>query len=166
MTRDQFLNIFEPLCLLVGKEVTKKAIVAWYDVMKRYKAPHFANAVSAFLKEEEYKGLPMPSKLTNRMDKMEAGVMDSEEAWQMAKRICNGNDFDRAPFAGIDCPVMLKACQAIGKEAFDKSDTLSFARRDFIANYEAASKPGAVKRIDSLSVFDALGVGSGVKEVE
>ncbi len=158
MNRTEFSTVFLPMCATFKREADPLLVEAWYELVKGYSGQGFAKAVKNYLSEDESGFFPMPAKVIKRMQKIDMKLLDPEEAWAAAKSIVNGN-WDSNPWKGIDCPIMKRACQAIGYCGFDNSEQLSFSKMRFIETYEAMSKPETVER------FRALEDGTTPKEL-
>lgn len=149
MLIEEFSKAFIPMCAVYDKDPSKALIMAWFTLLKDYEYNDLSMAIEEFMRDDESGFFPVPAKIIKRIEKLSCNVLSPEEAWIRAKEIMNSNNVDAAPYANLDCPVMLRACKAVGWKAFDKTDQLEWARKTFILNYEALSKPSAMARIES-----------------
>jgi len=153
MTKDELKQSMGVLFEYFNEKPNKAKYAVYWAVFNQVDKKDFDRAIVSYMAVSVKGFFPMPGSIKLCLDI--ADRMTPEEAWMACKSIVNDNWPDD-PWKGITCPVMLRAARAVGYDAFDLTENLSFAKRDFIDNYTAIDKPEARERLGLPQEFSGL----------
>jgi len=144
MTKKELIDAMGVIFAYFNEKPNKGKLSVYWSVFKNTGIESFREAFSRYMSESKDRFFPMPAEIMEYVESKDC--MTPEEAWIHCKEIVNGN-WSHNPWDGISDPLMLKVSKSIGVEAFNRTENLSFAKRDFINSYTALSKPDARNRI-------------------